>query len=97
MRENNQAVQIDSRILPEPAAAVQQFQEMGGRLTAFSPFGHDPLQNNPALLAQRDRRFQEQYPDFNQFFHSTVNGNNSVFRDGLLFLIDISKQLETQL
>ncbi len=94
MRENNQAVQIDSRLLPESDAAVQQFHEMGGRLTAFSTFGHDPLQGNPALVAERERRFKGHYPDFNQFFYSTANGNHSVFRDGLLFLIDLSKQLE---
>lgn len=97
MRENNQAVQISSRLLPEPHAAVQQFQDLGGQLKTFSTFGHDPLQSNPALVAQRDRRFKEQYPGFNQFFYSTVNGNYSVFQDGLLFFIDISKQLEAQL
>lgn len=94
MRENNQTIRIDDQLLPEPDVAMQHFHEIGGQLTAFSDFGQDPLQSNSVLVTQRETRFRERYPDFNQFFYDTVNGNYSNFRDGLLYLIDISKQLE---
>jgi len=48
-------------------------------------------------MREREERFYQQYPQFDEIFHSTVNGDYSLFRAGILHFIDISKQLEAQL
>lgn len=68
MERNNQAVQIDSHRLPTPEEAVQALKAHGRHLTLFSPFGRDPLAGHPQLIAEREDKFREQYPDFGPFF-----------------------------
>ena len=97
MWQNSQAVPVDPHLLPEPDVAVQEFESFGGNLTLFSPFSCDPLQGRPDLVTQRETQFHGRYPDFGPFFYTVVNGDYSLFRDGLLYLIDITKQLETYL
>ena len=97
MISNNHAVQIDSCLLPDVESAVQDFEENGRHLTIFNSFGEDPLQRNSFLIAQRASEFHRQYPDFGNFFHTEVNGDYSLFHEGLLYLITISNSLVTQL
>ena len=97
MRRNNQAARITPSLLPEPEDAVQQYEASGGHLTIFSSFGEDPLRDRLDLVNQREAEFLKKYPDFGGFFYHVVNGDHSLFREGLLFLIDISKHLELQL
>lgn len=94
MCENYQARRLDDSVIIEPNDAVTQFESFGGRLTIFSPFGEDPLKESMQLSSRREEEFKERYPDFSQFFYRIVNGDNSLFREGLLFFIDISKRLE---
>ena len=49
------------------------------------------------LIAQRESEFHRRYPDFGNFFHTVVNGDYSLFREGLLHLITISNRLVIQL
>ena len=95
--ENNHTVQIDHTLIPDFESAVAEFEGTGGQLTVLSSFGEDPLQRNPNLVAQKEAEFYGRYPDFSQFFHNAVNGDYFLFREGILFLINISKTLETQL
>ena len=97
MISNNHAIQIDPRLLPDVESAVHDFEETGGQLTIFNSFGEDPLQRNPFLIAQRESEFHRRYPDFGNFFHTVVNGDYSLFHEGLLYLITISNHLVTQL
>lgn len=97
MHRNNQVVCVDPVVVPEPEDAVQQFESHGGHLTLFSPFGQDPLGERVDLVALREGEFHQQYPDFTSFFHTVVNNDYSRFREGLLFLIDVSKRLESSL
>ena len=97
MKKNNHAARIDTHMLPPTTDAVQEYESHGGHLTVFKAFGHDPLDERADLIGQRETQFQEQYPDFGPFFHAIVNGDNSVFRTGLLRLIEISTQLLPQL
>lgn len=86
---------IDDHLLPDGQIAVQRFTECGGQLTCFSPFGHDPLHNDSNLTARRESLFQERYPNFQPFFSTVVNGDYGLFREGLLFFIELSKRLES--
>ena len=97
MERNYQAVQIDCRHLPSPQEAVEMFEAHGGHLTLFSPFGQDPLAGHSQLIAEREDKFNERYPDFAPFFSTVVNGDNSLFRSGLLYFIQLSRQFETDM
>lgn len=97
MDSNNQVAKLNTTDIPSPNEALQEFQNHGGHITTFNTFGHDPLGQRPDLIREREERFFQQYPQFDDIFHTTVNGDDSLFRSGILYIIDISKQLETQL
>jgi hypothetical protein len=71
-------------MLHEPCEAVRHFESCGGHLTVFSPFGEDPLKENPQMANERERQYSERFPDFSIFFHSVVNGDFDLFKQGLL-------------
>ena len=97
MRNNNQAAKLNPSDIPTPDDALQQFQNYGGEITVFNTFGQDPLELRPDLITEREELFYQQHPTFDQIFHSTVNGNDLLFKSGLLDFISISKQLVVQL
>ena len=45
-----------------------------------------------ALVAEREAKFYERYPDIGPFFYSTVNGDTTLFKDSLMYFIQLSKQ-----
>lgn len=93
MTRNNQTVRVDPSVVPEPDAALQQFQSNSGHSSELSPYGQDPLEGH-SHSAQRESLFFERYPDFGAFLHSVVNGDYSLFHEGLLYFLDLSRQLE---
>ena len=97
MISNNHAAQIDSRPLPSVENAIHNFEGSGGHLTIFNSFGEDPLQRSPLMVAQREREFLSKYPDFETFFHTVANGDYYLFREGILYFIDITRRLSNQL
>lgn len=97
MDSNNQVAQLNTTDIPSPNEALQEFQNHGGHITTFSTFGHDPLGQRPDMMREREERFYQYYPQFDDIFHNAVNGDYSLFRSSLLFFIDISKQLEALL
>lgn len=97
MKRENHALSIELQLLLQTSDAVEQFESHGGTLTTFSEFGHDPLSERSDLIQQRETKFHEHYTDFGQFFYSSVNGDNSIFRQGLLYFIETSTQLLSQL
>lgn len=97
MRRDNRAVAINPQLLPEPDDAVIQFEANGGRLTVFNGFGTDPLEGRSDLINHREAIFKNRYPNFEPFFSRTVNGDNSIFTNGLLYLLRVSSQLASQL
>ena len=95
MLGENQAVKIDSGLLPDVESAVYEFEANGGQLTVFSCFGEDPLQGSPSLAARREAEFHRRFPDFSEIFHAVVNGDYYLFREGILCFIDISRRLSS--
>ena len=94
MLSRNHAQHVDDRVILDADAAVSQFEDLGGRITTFSPFGEDPLKHSTESVCRREREFKERYPDFGPFFYGIVNNDSSLFREGILFLIDLNKRLE---
>ena len=97
MLRNNQAKHVDSTLVPNTDDAVHMYQSLGGDLTLFSEFGRDPLVDRQDLLRLREERYFERWPSFEDIFQAVVNNNNVLFRDSLLFYIDVSMQLAAQL
>jgi len=97
MSNNNQVPQVDSTMIPTPDDALLHYQSLGGEITVFNSFGEDPLKERPDLIADRERQYGQCYPNFDEIFYTTVNGNYVPFQNGLLGFITISKQLELQL
>ena len=64
----------------------------------FSELGQDPLAEWEDLVTTRmETTFTEQSPCFEDIFHSLVNNNKTMFRNGLLCFIAITMQLKAQL
>ena len=93
MMENNQTVSVHSQLIKEPVEILQEYESIGGSITAFSQFGYDPLNGKHNLISRRDEIFYEHAPPFNETFHATINGNFTLFRRGLLVLISTTSQL----
>ena len=97
MKQYYMAAKIDPNALPEPSDAVREMEAQGSHITYFSPFGIDPLISRDDLVQRREEMFRAKYHDFAQFFYTAVNGNYLLFKEGLLFLIETSKYLESLL
>ncbi|XP_019850817.1 PREDICTED: uncharacterized protein LOC109581281 [Amphimedon queenslandica] len=97
MLRANHVAPIDPNILPETEVAVEQMESLGSHLTRFSPFGQDPLEGHGHFCRQRDEQFEARFPNYDDFFHSVANSDFTLFRQGLLYTIEITRHLELQL
>ena len=88
MLRNDQTVKLSSRDVPEAEEAYQLLEANGGRITLFSPFGHNPLKGHLELIDKRESLFHARFPDFAPFVSNVVNGNYALFREGLLYFIN---------
>ena len=95
MRRNDQTSKIPLSTLPTPADAVSQFEQLGGSLTLFPQFGENPLCGKSEWMDLRNAEFTRKYPDFNNIFHQLVNGDDTLFVNGLQYYISISVRLGT--
>ena len=97
MTQNNQAKPVDPSLIPNSDNAIRMYESYGGHITLWSDFGKDPLSDRRDLSNMREDKFFEQYPRFDEIFHTIVNNNGTLFHDGLLCFIDVSMQLAAQL
>ena len=93
MSLNDQTTKVHPRLIPSPDEAVLQYQQECGSLTIFSPFGSDPLLGHNDAIEYRESKFKEHFPDFKIIFHTLVNGNNSLFSQGLQYFIYLTTEL----
>ena len=84
MHSINQVMSVDPTLGPESDVAIYQFESHGGQFTVFSPFGQDPLHEGEDLIKLQEEDFYERFPDL-VLFHTVVNGDYSLFREGLLY------------
>ena len=92
MYKNNKAAKVNIATLPSVEEAVHQYTSLGGTLTEPHPFGCDPLYGN-AHLQQIHHTLFFQKCTFDSIFHAIVNGNDSLFKSGLMLLINITERL----
>ena len=95
MMNNNFTSKVDAALLPTPEQAVLEYENAGGRLTAYSQFGIDPLLSHPLLKHQREVEVSS-HLNFDTIFHCLVNNNQHPFIHGLLYFISLNDRLIQQ-
>ena len=90
---NNRAVNIDASIVPTSQAAVQMYN---GTLTIEQQFGIDTLGQQPAKKDAREREFRRHFPRVDTIFHAIVNDNHALFRNAILYYIQLTRYLSNQ-
>lgn len=89
---DNRAKHVPLGILPTSQEAVYRYVNVGGAITSAHEFGVDLLADFDEKKKLRHDGFVLQY-SFERVFHLVVNGNNELFKEALLFFIDITYRL----
>ena len=90
--KNNSAVHLPVNRIPTCAEAVDQHQQLGGRLKHFSSFGTDPLRQSREKQAQRESKYYDRFISEEKIFTDMIR-NGSMLRDAILYFIKLSKEL----
>ena len=77
---------------PTCAEAVDQHQQLVGRLKHFSSFGIDPLCQSSEKQAQRESKYYYRFIREEKMFTDMIR-NGSILRDAILYFIKLSKEL----
>ena len=88
MRNNNRVKVIDPSLIPSVTDAVKEYQQAGGHLRDPHQVGSDPL----CVMKQEIRKqaFSERYTSFQAIFSALVNKDSTMFRNALIFYIDVT-------
>lgn len=78
-QQNFRGSQISSTEIPLGHQVVQEYSQLGGTITEFSPFGSDPLNNNREAAEERDRDFLAEFNSFNSIANAIANHNEAFF------------------
>ena len=90
--KNNFAVHLRMNQIPTCAEAVDQNQQLGGRLKHFSSFGTDPLLQSREKQAQRESKYYDRFISEEKIFTDMIR-NGSMLRYAILYFIKLSKEL----
>ena len=90
--ENNSAVHLAVNRVPTCAEAVDQHQQLGGRLKHFSSFDTDSLRQSREKQAQRESKYYDRFISEEKIFTDMIR-NRSMLRDTILYFIKLSKEL----
>lgn len=80
-------------VVPSLDEAVSDFHHTGGRLHLISEFGRDPLGGRRDLQQLRLEAFTERVPSFEPIYHQVVNNDSTLFKQSLLYFINITQRL----
>lgn len=93
--QNNRTAALTPSLIPDVASAVTLYRSSGGHLSnIMTSFGVDPLRESPAVIYQRQMLMEQNLPSSEELFGFTVNGVTQPFEDSLLYMIDISIDLQ---
>ena len=95
MQRDNRTRAFTPSLLPPTDQAIQLYESSGGRLSDPTPFGTDPIDGDRREM--RDQAFRRKYPSIDSIFHRLVNGESLIFKQALLFLIDVTRRLSVWL
>lgn len=84
---------LAAEMVPEADEIVRNYESQGGRITRFSPFGNDPLDNQLELLEERERQHSYAHHEYKEIFQLLVNGNPAPFSACIQQFIAITQTL----
>ena len=90
--KNNSGLHLPVNRIPACAEAVDQHQQVVGRLKHFSLFGTDPLRQSGEKQAQRESKYYDRFISEEKIFTGMIR-NGSMLRDAILYFIKLSKEL----
>ena len=90
--KNNSAVHLPVNRIPTCPEAVDQYQQVSGRLKHFSLFGTDALRQSGEKQAQRGSKYYDRFISEEKIFTNMIR-NGSMLRDAILYFINLSKEL----
>ena len=90
--KNNSAVHLPVNRTPTCPEAVEQHQQLSGRLKHFSSFGIDPLRQFCEHQAQRESKYYDRFISEDKIFTDMIR-NGLMLRDAILYFIELSKKL----
>ena len=93
MRTSNRIARVDIRHLPRSHQAVRMYHEEGGRISDEKYFGKDPILTDSTKSSIRTQAFSERFPSFDVIFQGLLNGNPTLFKNAILFYIDVTYRL----
>ena len=93
MSRQNKIASVNLHLVPSSNDALLLYRQDGGSITEVSTFGRDPIMDSDEKKAIRLHVFNERFPSFDLIFFETVNLRPTIFRDALLFYIDITYRL----
>ena len=91
--QTSRAARVNPVLAPTPNEAVSDFQQTGGRLHLISEFGSDPLDGRRDLQQFRQEAFTDRFPSFDTIYHQVVNNDSTLFKQSLLYFINITQRL----
>lgn len=69
---------------------MQEYTNLGGQITQFSPFGSDVLENDIHAREQRDQEFFSRFQSFENIAHAIANNQEALFEQALLHYVDLT-------
>ena len=93
MLQDNRTKRISPTLLPDPILAADMYRNGGGRLTDPEPYGLDPIANDLVKEDIRKKAFFDKYDSFDNIFNQLVNERPQMFKEALLFYINVTKRL----
>ena len=68
MMRSDQTMKIDNTIIKDASDIAREFEDLGGHLTEFTPFGEDPLRDRSDLISRRDYYFFKKFLNLSPYF-----------------------------
>ena len=96
-RANNQVTPISRQNIPSLDQAISAHENNGGHLTPESCYGQDPIIDLPGLQLLRERDFLYEYPNMDAVFQNVLHDNGTIFRQAILFFIELTNRYSTLL
>lgn len=93
MQQNNKTKKIPPHMLPALDQATEAYRNNSGTLTDPAPYGCDPLEQDADKKRIRVQAFHDRFPSFEDILHNLVNGHSTVFKQALLFYMDVTHRL----
>ena len=81
--------------VPQLTAAVEQYRAQGGSITDPRSFGEDALENDMALVQQREELWAEQSEPPEAIFSAVMGGNSTPLENGILKFIELTNELSS--